>query len=243
MAHLVHDFLELSCLRYPEKTAILHGAQSYTFSQINSLSNKLAHLLLAHGLKKGDRVLVIMENSFENVASYYGILKAGGVSVEIHERSTPSEASYYIRNSGARICILSGLTAKRLDGLDIPLVVAGEPHGDDPSRRHITWGDLDSMPDSQPSVSLVEDDLAAIVYTSGSTGNPKGVTLTHKNLCSNTASIVSYLGLVETDRIMAVLPFYYVYGKNPSQYPLHGGRFGSHQQPVRLSQRSDQGDD
>lgn len=211
--HLVHEFLESSCATHPEKTALLHGGQFYTFSQINRLSNKLAHLLSAQGLKKGDRVLVIMENSSENVASYYGILKAGGVSVEIHERSTPSEASYYIQNSGAKICILSGLTAKRLHGLDIPVIIGAGLHTDDPLKKHIPWSDLDSMPDRDPSVTIEENELAAIVYTSGSTGAPKGVMLSHKNLCSNTASIVSYLGLTETDRIMAVLPFYYVYGK------------------------------
>lgn len=213
MAHRVHEFLESSCEKFPEKIALLHGDRSYSFALINALSNRIANLLRAEGLKKGDRVLVIMENSSENVAAYYGILKAGGVSVEIHERSTVSEASYYIQNSGARICILSTLTARRLDTLDTPLIIGAGPDAQGPSIRRIPWSEIDSFPDDPCPIDIGGNDLAAIVYTSGSTGSPKGVMLTHGNLCSNTASIVSYLGLTDSDRIMAVLPFYYVYGK------------------------------
>ena len=118
---LVHEFLEISCQKYPHKVALLHAQHSFTYAQINTLSNKLSHQLLSCGLKKGDRVLVIMENSFEDVASYYGILKAGGVCVEVHDRSTLAETSYYIQNSGAKICILSASSSERLEGLDIPI--------------------------------------------------------------------------------------------------------------------------
>ena len=213
MALLVHEYLASSARAFPDKTAILHGERTASFREIESLSSRIGNLLLKAGLKTGDRVLVVMENSIENVASYYGVLKAGGVCVEIHDRSTPAETGYYVQNSGARICVLSKTAARRLEGIDVPTVlVAGELQG-----RHgqtvYSWGDLDAMPETAPRADLSGHDLAAIVYTSGSTGKPKGVVLTHRNLCSNTQSIVSYLGLTETDRVMAVLPFYYVYGK------------------------------
>jgi acyl-CoA synthetase (AMP-forming)/AMP-acid ligase II len=213
VALLVHEYLASSARAFPDKTAILHGERTASFREIESLSSRIGNLLLKAGLKTGDRVLVVMENSIENVASYYGVLKAGGVCVEIHDRSTPAETGYYVQNSGARICVLSKTAARRLEGIDVPTVlVAGELQG-----RHgqtvYSWGDLDAMPETAPRADLSGHDLAAIVYTSGSTGKPKGVVLTHRNLCSNTQSIVSYLGLTETDRVMAVLPFYYVYGK------------------------------
>lgn len=214
MAGLVHQFLESSAHRYPEKTALLDGAQSIGFAELELLAGRLARLLLEHGLHKGDRVMLIMENSIRSVASYYGVLKAGGVCVEVADRSTPAEAAYFIENSGARVCILSPPSAKRLrDEIDVPCVIV--PDGD-PFSGHAqcyTWSDVEAMPTGVPEASLKQDDLAAIVYTSGSTGRPKGVMLTHRNLCANTASIVSYLGLDERDRVMAVLPFYYVYGK------------------------------
>lgn len=214
MAGLVHQFLESSAHRFPEKIALLDGAQSISFAGLESLAGRLARLLLEHGLQKGDRVLMIMENSIRSVASYYGVLKAGGVCVEVADRSTPAEAAYYIENSGARVCILSQSSAKRLQEIDIPCVIV--PDGDffNGHARRYTWSDVESMPQGVPEVSIRHDDLAAIVYTSGSTGRPKGVMLTHRNLCANTASIVSYLGLSEADRVMAVLPFHYVYGKS-----------------------------
>lgn len=213
MAKLVHEFLALSARTYPHKTAILHGDRSASYAEIETLSNRIANLLVETGLAQGDRVLMVMENSIESVASYYGVLKAGGVCVEINDRSTPAETAYYVDNSGARVCILSSTAARRLGGIEIPVVISAGTTWTAPAREVHLWDELEAMPDVAPHLDMGEHDLAAIVYTSGSTGKPKGVMLSHKNLCSNTESIVSYLRLSETDRVMAVLPFYYVYGK------------------------------
>ncbi|HOO37181.1 MAG TPA: class I adenylate-forming enzyme family protein [Deltaproteobacteria bacterium] len=213
MAEFVHHFLESSADRYPEKTAVLHGEITATFREVNSFANRLSTLLRDNGLKKGDRVLMAAENSLESIASYYGILKAGGVCVEVPDKSTLTEMEYFIENSGARICILSKGSAKRLADIVIPCIIGPDMPFTSRGVNVYTWEDVHRQKEYIGDPSLCEDDLAAIVYTSGSTGRPKGVMLTHKNLCTNTASIVSYLGLSETDRIMAVLPFYYVYGK------------------------------
>ena len=213
MSRTVHSFLEKSAQVRPHKAAILEGDRKATYSEIDSLANRLAGLLKKNGLQKGDRVLMIMENSLENVAGYYGVLKAGGVCVEVSDRSVPAEASYYIENSGAKVCMVSPMSAKRLSGINIPCVIGPDVPLNDGYGIRLTWEDVRSMPDEPQEDRVSQDDLAAIVYTSGSTGRPKGVMLTHKNLCTNTASIVSYLKLQESDRIMAVLPFYYVYGK------------------------------
>ncbi len=213
MADFVHNFLESSADKYPEKTALLHGEITATYREINSLANRLSSLLTNNGLKKGDRVLMAAENSLESVASYYGILKAGGVCVEVPDKSTLAEIGYYIENSGADVCILSKGSAKRLTDIAIPCVIGPDMPPTCQGVTAFTWEDVRSQPEYTDDPDLSEDDLAAIVYTSGSTGRPKGVMLSHKNLCTNTASIVSYLELNESDRIMAVLPFYYVYGK------------------------------
>jgi acyl-CoA synthetase (AMP-forming)/AMP-acid ligase II len=180
---------------------------------MDGFSSRCAHLLRKAGLAKGDRVLMAMENSIESAAFYYGVLKAGGVCVEIHDRSTPDETAYFVRDSGARILVLSKAAARRLGDVDIPTLVSPEALPERSSRTVFRWDEMDTMSDDPPKISLDEQDLAAIVYTSGSTGHPKGVMLTHGNLHANTESIVASLGLVETDRVMSVLPFYYVYGK------------------------------
>jgi long-chain acyl-CoA synthetase len=210
---LVHRFLESSAQRHPEGIALLEGQLCATYAELESLANRLARLLRERGLGKGDRVLMFSENSFKSVVGYYGVLKAGGVCVEATDRTTPVEASYLIENSGARICIMSSSGARKLRDLEIPCVICEQPEVLEGCSERLAWSDIEAMPDSSPSADVSEHDLAAIVYTSGSTGRPKGVMLTHRNLCSNTASIVSYLGLTDTDRVMAVLPFYYVYGK------------------------------
>jgi acyl-CoA synthetase (AMP-forming)/AMP-acid ligase II len=210
---LVCDLLSSSAQKAPERTALLHGDRSWSYGQMEDLSNRIARLIAASGLTPGDRVLVVMENSMENVATYYGILKAGCVSVEIHDRTTPAEAQYYVRNSGAKACILSKAAAGRLPDIDVPVVLSQAELQAGTSRTVIPWTAIETMDSARPDISVPEDALAAIVYTSGSTGAPKGVMLSHRNLCTNTAAIVSYLGLTPSDRVMAVLPFYYVYGK------------------------------
>jgi long-chain acyl-CoA synthetase len=210
---LVHRLLASSAASFPEKTAVFDGSRTVTYSELESLSNRLAVVLRSQGLRKGDRVLMAAENSAETIASYYGVLKAGGVCVEVPDRSMPAEVSYYIANSGARICILSKASVQRLGPLDTACVIGPELPYEREGLSRITWDQVRGAPDDVPGDECSEDDLAAIVYTSGSTGKPKGVMLTHRNLCVNTASIVSYLQLTPSDRIMAVLPFHYVYGK------------------------------
>ncbi|MEN6473407.1 MAG: class I adenylate-forming enzyme family protein [Syntrophaceae bacterium] len=213
MEGLVHLFVEAAARRYPEKIAVYHGDLSATYREIDAGANRIAHCLFRQGLKPGQRVVVVMENSLESIQAYYGILKAGGVSVEVPDRSTLSEVAYFIGNSGARACMLSKASAGRLAGIDIPLIIGPDMDFNNSAARYIPWSSLQNQPDSSPERAIDTGGLAALVYTSGSTGKPKGVMLTHANLCANTLSIASYLGLNPDDRAMVILPFHYVYGK------------------------------
>jgi len=213
VADLVHHFVESAARQTPDKIAVYHGDRKASYHEINAGANRIAHCLIQEGLQPGERVVVVMENSPESIQAYYGILKAGGVSVEVPDRSTLSEVSYFIANCGARACMLSKASAGRLAGIDIPLIIGPDMDFDHPDGVYIPWSSLQKMPESQPERTIQSGQLAAIVYTSGSTGKPKGVMLTHANLCANTHSIVSYLGLTPEDRAMVILPFHYVYGK------------------------------
>ncbi len=213
MPQLVHHFLEDSARTHPDKVAVFQGEQCATYGEINSMADRLAVCLKENGVHRGERVLMVMENSVLSVIGYYGILKAGGVVVEVPDKSTLAEANYFIENCGARVGILSQASARRLEGLSVAVTIGADGAALNPGGIHFAWDQIASRTDTPERISLNEDDLAAVVYTSGSTGRPKGVMLSHRNLCRNTSSIVAYLRLTEHDRVMAVLPFYYVYGK------------------------------
>jgi len=178
-----------------------------------------ASLVAAHLLKikkhKGDRVLLIGDNSFFWVACYLGILQAGLVCVPIAANSQPQDIDYIVETTEAQIvCAQSSVAMGQgarsagrhlLIDKDVPPLPRaasqqGFPSlGVDPTAIH-------------NYVSVRPNDLAALVFTSGSTGQPRGVMVSHANIIANTDSIVSYLSLTERDRIMAVLPFHYCYG-------------------------------
>lgn len=229
----VHTFLEESATRFPDKKALFVSGRWYTFHDLELQANRLAHLLLSRGLTKCDRVAILLENSSEYVASYYAVLKAGGITVALNTESTTQDILYVVHDCGVRFLITNHrLMARSLispspepEGLppvfnapvDFVLAWNGPRGFQDQAgscRLDILPEALEAEPDQTPGVRLIDIDTASIVYTSGSTGKPRGAVLSHLNIVSNTRSIVDYLGLTSDDRIMVVLPFYYIYGKS-----------------------------
>ena len=103
----VHDVLEGSAARYPEKNALFVSGKWHTFQTLNRTANRLAHLLIRRGIRKGDRVAIFIENSFEYVVTYYAILKAGGTTVALNTESTPDDVDYIVRDAGVRLLATS----------------------------------------------------------------------------------------------------------------------------------------
>jgi long-chain acyl-CoA synthetase len=220
----VNGFLEDSALKSPESEAAWHDGRWMRYGEIESLSNKAANLLVETGIRKGDRVALLLENSFDYIIHYYAILKAGAVTVALNTASTADMLAYALNDSGAR-CLVSHSKFSRVlppalsasPGIELVLQSRGDPSAvEEPGRRRaLRVEDIYASGNpAKPDVEGLETDIASIVYTSGSTGRPKGVTLTHRNIVHNTRSIVEYLKLTPKDRVMAVLPFYYIYGKS-----------------------------
>ena len=229
----VHSFLEDSAVRAADKLALFAGGSWHPYGELNARANRLAHLLLDRGLKKGDRVALFIENSAEYVVSYYAILKAGGTTVALNTENTADDVAYIVRDGAVRFLIaghrlaartlMSGPAGQAPSPPDVPgplesVFLWNGPEGEAPSlmgRPAIRLPEaLDGRPDVNPEARLIDLDVASIVYTSGSTGKPRGVVLTHLNIVANTRSIVDYLGLTPEDRILVVLPFHYIYGKS-----------------------------
>jgi len=227
---LVHRFLEDSAGRSPDKKALFHLGAWHTYREIDEAANRLAHLLIELGAKKGDRVALFLENSVEYIVTYYAILKAGGITVAVNTENRAPDVDYILRDCGVRLFVTNGRQLGRISGGGhVPPVRV--PFADSVERVLVWSGagtgaaldekDVVLLPEAlageaktDPAVPLIDQDIASIVYTSGSTGKPRGATLSHLNIVSNTRSIVQYLGLTADDRIMVVLPFHYIYGKS-----------------------------
>jgi len=204
---LVHSFLERTAHDRPDAPAVLHGAEQATYLDVERGANRIAHRLLAAGVHPGDRVGLLADNSRRYVEAFFGVLKAGGIVVPLNTAAESTllgallhdcEARALLVDSGradlgARSCVAATLDPVRAV---LPLEPAGEGEA------------------APPKVARSGQDRAAIVYTSGSTGRPKGAVLRHANIVANANSIVSYLGLGPADRMLVVLPFFYVYGQS-----------------------------
>lgn len=197
----------------PSRTALLLLDRSYTYGDLRSSAAAVAHYLISEGGRKGDRVVLAGENSFFWVSAYLGTLLAGMVSVPVAPNTAPDDLEHIVRLTEPRFAFLQSkvalANAERFGGValitDAARAAAGLATSFDEVRGHA----LDPRAEV-PKVSSGE--LAAIIFTSGSTGKPRGVKISHGNIIANTESIIQYLQLSQTDRIMAVLPLYYCFG-------------------------------
>lgn len=219
---LVHEFLETSAKLWPAKTAFIHDDVRVTYDQVNSKANQMAAWLLEQGIVAGDRIAIFMENSIEYVVSYYGVLKTGGVAVPLNCDLKSDSLKGVLEELQPKGIICTGKFEKRFHDIDPEmfkirtLLIQNTSLSWHSFRCSVVaWEDVICDRISvDPDLPIDELTLASIVYTSGSTGKPKGVMLSHKNIVSNTLSIVQYLKLTNDDIQMIVLPFHYVMGKS-----------------------------
>ena len=192
--------LERSAQRAPGADAIVHRDRRVTYAQLWRAVRGVAGALRANGVRRGDRVAIVLENSPEYVAAYYGALATGAVAVALNPAARARELGCWIAHCGARFLYAEP------GHPDLEQLTALFPAE---QRRDIRV-DMGASPEEP--VAIADGDLAAITYTSGTTGAPKGVMLSHGNLAANAASIIEYLGLTAADRALVLLPFFYAYG-------------------------------
>ncbi|HUQ08557.1 MAG TPA: class I adenylate-forming enzyme family protein [Kofleriaceae bacterium] len=201
-ASLVHHFLSETAAHTPDGEALVThdpGGVRLGYGQVSAAAASVTAQLASLGVAKGDRVALLAHNGLEWVAAWFGALAAGAVAVPLNTAADPHSLVHYVTDAGARV-LLHGPRFERVLKTAAPML------GD----VHVQPVRTDGPPGTP--VAVAETDAAAIIYTSGSTGRPRGAVLTHKNLVSNVRSIVSYLELTPADRVLVLLPFYYVYG-------------------------------
>ena len=186
--------------------------------------------LLRHGLVRGDRVGLLAENSPWFIAAYLGAIRAGLCVVPLPTDCDAESFARYVASLGMRCVLVSPRIRPRVEAVAAKLgvtLIAEPPNGSPPTEDSAPAADVD------PCV-----DLAAIMFTSGSTGEPKGVMVTHRNIECNTRDILDYLGLSPDDRTMTVLPFYYCYGTSLLHTHLMAGGVAGAEQPLHVSRKS-----
>src|SRR5512137_911477 len=110
----VHEFLELSAQRYPGRKAAWFKDEWRTFAELDAMANQVGNCLKEHGVRRGDRVALLYENSFDYIAAYYGILKAGAVTVALNTETTSDTLRYLLTNSGARAIVTNQAFSRHL---------------------------------------------------------------------------------------------------------------------------------
>jgi long-chain acyl-CoA synthetase len=221
-ALLVRDFLELSARRLPEKVALVCDGQRLTYRQLDEMANRLANALKAFGVGRGDRVAIYMHNCVELVVGVFAILKAGGVFVIINATTKHDKLLYILNNCRASALLadpkadLTGLfeTADNACPSLKGLILCGRGAEETcKGSRCISFEKaLGSNPSTEPPCVNIDRDLACLIYTSGTTGDPKGVMSDHSNVTFAASSIIEYLGNVESDVVINVLPLSFDYG-------------------------------
>ncbi len=212
---LVHHFLERSAARTPDALALIEKDRHVSYGELDRMANQCAHLFRQCGATRGDRVVVALDNGAEMAAAYFGAMKAGAVAVPLPAGPRSDRLPAALADCTPQVVIVDAPTAAVLGPrgvfANVLHVFVLAPSGP-PTPFASFVASFEARPGEPVEGQASDEDLAAIIYTSGSTGEPRGVMLSHRNFVANAESIVSYLRLTSTDRVMCVLPFNYVYG-------------------------------
>lgn len=211
--------LEGAALYFPQKPALIFEGRTYSFRELNQQVNRLANALGAAGLCKGDRVAIFLPNIPAFVIGYFASQKLGAIVVSINSMSKKREIDYIVRDSGCKVLFTTSalreeVPADQLPTLEKIIIAEGEAGNDLDLDQFISEGDADFR-----SIDMEPDDPAVILYTSGTTGSPKGAVLTQRNIVSNSASAGNCSRVTPEDRLLLFLPLFHCFGQN---YILNG---------------------
>jgi len=230
VARSLPDSVRSHAFDAPENIAITMGSRSHTYGQLWREIIAFAEWLKGTGFKAGDRAAIVLANCPEAVIACYGTWMAGGIAVPMNSQAKSRELAPWLRHCDPAVLIHeSGNTDMEplLESLATRprLLVVGEEPKRIPGARFNEVVASRSLSVETVSAPRLDDTPAMILFTSGTTGSPKGVTLSHRNIASNAAAVIEYLELTAADSIVSVLPFYYAYGNSVlSTHLAVGGR-------------------
>jgi long-chain acyl-CoA synthetase len=217
---LVQNGLQENSLRQPEKVALVCGCRRSTYSELNSTADRLAAAMQDIGVCRGDRVAILLPNVLESVVALFATLKCGAAFVAINDSTKPEKLSDILHDCEPVVVVTNASLAARgkveaaCRSLNrrAAIICTGDPAVLD-VRECLSYERIQqTFPASPIAVEANPEDLACLIYTSGSIGEPKGVMCSHESMVFVAASVISYLENTEADVIMNVLPLSFSYG-------------------------------
>src|SRR5450631_488456 len=208
------DFARRARKLYPQREAVVDGSQRFTYAEFLDRCDRWSGALQKLGVGKGDRVAVISPNTHAMLESFYGIPQLGAIIVPLNYRLTPADFHYLIEHSGATVLGVHSDYLDAIDGIrarlpDVKHFIAFEG-------ARTGWLDYESLLAASPArftnSPVIETDVIAINYTSGTTSRPKGVMITHRNAWMNSVGTLVHQPMTCADRYLWTLPMFHANG-------------------------------
>lgn len=220
---LLHEYLERNAARCPDKTALVFKDRRLTWAEVDALASRIASLLASLGVVRGDRVMIVLDNSVEAAAALFGVLRAGAIFTIVNPQTKTDKLVYLLNDCRCRVVIIDRLLERVYQAafpaaphLEAALIVRDEGKAEGGRLAHVRLESFEravaAASRSPLACRTIPTDLAGIVYTSGSTGDSKGVMLTHTNMVMAAESITTYLRNVPDDVVIGLLPMSFDYG-------------------------------
>ncbi len=202
MTSTIGEVVPTAARRFGDRTALLVGDRSFSFDDLDALSNRAANCLVAAGVQPGDRIALYGPNCWEWLVAYFGIAKTGAVVIPVNVMLTADEVRFVVENAGARAVVASPDKGESLPDLEGSVLLWGD-------------GSTEWLSQGAPEFAAVHrdgGDLAAICYTSGTTGHPKGAMQSHRSVIGAAMGTATMAARGPHDRVINSLPLPHVYG-------------------------------
>jgi acyl-CoA synthetase (AMP-forming)/AMP-acid ligase II len=224
----ITEFLDLSAMLVPERTAIAFEGQRYSYAQLKERVNRLADSLNSLGLEKGDRAAILEVNCNQYVEACFGVVRAGGIFVPLNFRIQKEEMVYLVNKAeprvlfvGSRYVDMVNSIRAQLPSVELFVVIGGKAEGMKSYDELIASG----SPEDKTLAEIKDEDIAVLIFTAGTTGFPKGVPQDHNAYSSYVLSNVDPPDMeAPPETNVLVMPLYHVAGMQALMAAIYGGR-------------------